>query len=144
MAGKLRIKVFVEKNADGNDQTVSKFMVWDSGHVIFYNQAAKSLNVTFPNGSPLCQGNTPVPSFDVDPGKEKQHKVCPGVTAQDYKYTATVKDALPEDPIIIFERKPIIIYESVALTASAALLVGLFLGYLLARRMTKVRDRPTT
>jgi hypothetical protein len=139
MADKLDIRI----NVEGNNQTVSKFATAANGHVIFHNDAGAKLTISFGAASPLCQGSTPQLTFDVEAGQEKQLKVCSGVEGQTFKYTATVAGATPEDPKLTFG-KPIIIYDSIAIAAGATgLLIGLLLGYLIARR-TMMRSRPGT
>ncbi len=135
MAKNLDIRV----NVEGDNQTLSKFAAAQNGHVIFHNDAAANLTISFGNASPLCQGNTPQQTFDVGAGQQKKLKVCNGVEGETFKYTATVAGATPEDPPIILG-KPIIIYdeivEPVALAAGAVgVLIGLLAGYLIARRM---------
>jgi hypothetical protein len=143
MANKLDIRV----NVEGDNQTVSKFAAFEGGHVVFHNDAAAELTVSFAGTSPLCQGSNPQLSITVGAGMEKQMKVCTGVADQSFKYTATVAGATPEDPILIFDKKPILIYDSpgtiAAVAGSAGLLLGLLAGYLIAKRMM-TRSGPVT
>lgn len=144
MAEKLDIHVVV---MDG--QTVSLFAVIEvDGKVVFHNDANDELTVEFDQPL-LCKGNdVPETSIVVAAGKKDTLKACPGAVGKQLKYTATVKDALPEDPIVIFESKkpgpekgPINIFESKEFWGIGGLLIGLIAGYLIARRMM-ARDRP--
>jgi hypothetical protein len=138
MAEKLNIHVAVE-----NNQTVSKFVVHENGQVIFRNDASAKLKVEFSDPAALCKGGTAKAFIDVDPGMKENLKVCNGTTMTSLKYTATVENALPEDPILIIERDPINIFESSFLVAAGGLVVGLVAGYLIARQL-KTRHRPAT
>jgi hypothetical protein len=129
-------------------KTVSKFVVVQGDHVTFINKGSADAEVNFPSGSPLCTGNSP-PTVNpillplTDP--QKLLKVC--VNGGEFKYTATVTGALPEDPILIVERSltvppspdpkdppgmdPIVFPEGyiyLALAAGAAFFVGLWVG----------------
>lgn len=140
MANKLDIRV----NVEGDNQTVSKFAVFEGGHVVFHNDADAKLTVSFAGTSPLCQGGNAQMSFTVDPGKHKKFKSCDGVAGQSFKYTAKVDNAAAEDPILIYDAKPIIIYDSFnVVSAAGGLLFGLLAGYLIARRMM-TRTRPVS
>ncbi len=140
MANKLDIRV----NVEGANQTVSKFATFEGGHVVFHNDADAKLTVSFNGTSPLCQGGNAQMSVEIDPGKHKKLKSCDGVAGQSFKYTAEVTGAAPEDPILIYERKPILIYDSFnAVSAAGGLLFGLLAGYLIARRLM-TRTRPVS
>jgi hypothetical protein len=136
MAEKLNIHVTVQ-----NNQTVSQFLLHENGQVIFHNDASANLKVEFNDPNALCKGGTAMASIDVDPGKKENLNVCNGTTMMSVKYTATVEPALPEDPILIIERKPINIFESSFLIAAGGLLLGLIVGYLIAHRLMS-RNRP--
>jgi len=145
MAEKLDIHVVV---IDG--QTVSTFSVVEGGHVWFHNDAAANLSITFEPSVQLCDDPTKEPPDPilVDPGKIGKWKVCDGAGGKQFKYTATVENTNPEDPIVIFEGKklapdkgPINIFEKAEYWGIGGLLIGLIAGYLIARRMM-ARDRP--
>jgi hypothetical protein len=133
MAEKLNIHVAVQ-----NNQTVSKFVVPEYGKVIFHNDASAKLTVEFDEPAALCKGGNPQASIDVDPGNKENLKVCSGTTITSLKYTATVENALPEDPILIIESSSIIGSTMFAVGATAA--VALVAGYVLGRNL-KVRVR---
>lgn len=137
MAEKLNIHIAVQ-----NNQTVSQFLLHENGQVIFHNDAGAKLKVEFSDPNALCKGGTAKASIDVDPGKKENLNVCNGTTMTSVKYTATVENALPEDPILIIERSPINIFESNYLLAAGGLLLGLIAGYLIARRLMS-RNRPS-
>ena len=101
MADKLTIRINVDAT---NNQTVSGFAVTDNGHITFHNDAGATANVKFNGASPLCLGNNPQMSVDIDAGGQQPFKVCDGAGGLQYKYTATVAGAGPEDPILIIER----------------------------------------
>jgi hypothetical protein len=130
-------KITVRINVDQANQTVSKFAIEEGGQVTFRNDAAADATVTFPGGSPLCQGSTPVHSVPVPAGGEKKHKVCDGIDGQQFKYTAAVTGAAEEDPIFIIERKmggPVSYSTTEILVAGAAVLVAAFVGYTAGKR----------
>ena len=106
MPDKMTIRIRVEKIDDTTYQTVSTFAIDEKGHVSFINKANKVANVKFKEKSPFCQGNDnrEDPSFDIQPGATSVHKVCKDIAESEFKYTATVLDALPEDPILIVEK----------------------------------------
>lgn len=135
MAEKLNIHINVQ-----NNQTVSQFLLHENGQVIFHNDAGAALKVEFSDPNALCKGG-PKAFVDIDPGKKENLNVCNGTTMTSVKYTATVENSLPEDPILIIERSPINIFESNYLLAAGGLLLGLIAGYLIARRLTS-RNRP--
>jgi hypothetical protein len=140
MANKLDVHV----NVEGNNQTVSKFAAFEGGHVTFYNDAGAALTVSFGDTSPLCQGGNPQLTINVAANAHKKLKICDGVAGQSFKYTATVDGAAPEDPILIFESKPILIFDNFdTVSAAAGLLLGLVAGYLIARRLM-TRNRPAS
>ena len=99
MAEKLNIHITVQ-----NNQTVSQFRVHENGQVIFHNDAGAKLKVEFSDPSALCKGGTAKAFIEIDPGKKETLQVCSGTTMKSLKYTATVANALPEDPILIIER----------------------------------------
>jgi hypothetical protein len=138
MAENLNIHVAVD-----NNQTVSKFVVHENGQVIFRNDASAKLKVEFSDPVALCKGGTAKAFIDIDPGKKESLKVCKDTTMTSLKYTATVENAVPEDPILIIERGPINIFESSLLIAAGGLVVGLVAGYLIARQQ-KTRTRPAS
>jgi len=133
MAEKLNIHVAVQ-----NNQTVSKFVVSENGQVIFHNDATAKLTVAFDEPAALCKSGNPQASIDVDPGSKENLKVCSGTTITSLKYTATVENALPEDPILIIESSSII--GSTLFTVAAATGVALVAGYVLGRNQ-KARTR---
>lgn len=146
MANQLTIRIKTEKVDDTTYQTVSTFAIEEKGQVSFVNKADKTANVTFADTSPFCQGsNREPPSFDVLPGQTSPHKVCKDIADQEFKYTATVLDALPEDPILIIERAPYdggnetnpIVWVDMIAPVLGGLVVGVVAGYLVAmgRRM---------
>jgi hypothetical protein len=129
MADKLTVLITVE----GNNQTVSKFVAPEKGKIAFRNDAGAVAEVRFEGGSPVCIGNDPQPIFIIESGKQKEFKVCNNTTGNSYKYTATVENSLPEDPILIIERAPIMWVE-MAGPVLGGLAVGLIAGYLIANR----------
>ena len=142
MSGNLDIHVIVK---DG--QTVSTFALFEGGQMFFHNDADKDLSVTFVAAQDLCDdpGDAPQP-MTIQPDKKDHWKVCDGAAAKELKYTAVVQDALPEDPIVIFEsrpkKSPINIFESLdPVSFGGGLIIGLVVSYLIARRML-MRDRP--
>lgn len=138
MAEKLNIHVIVQ-----NNQTVSQFLVHENGQVIFHNDASAKLKVEFSDAGALCK-NGPKAFIEIDPGKKENLNVCNGTTMTSLKYTATIENTLPEDPILIIERSPINIFESnLYVTAGVGLLFGLVAGYLIARRLM-TRNRPAS
>jgi len=139
MPDKMTIRIKVN---DAN-QTVSRFAVDDKGQVTLYNDASADVNVKFDGVSPLCTGNDPQESIDILAGKHEVYKVCDGSGGQEFKYTAVVAGADPEDPIIFVERvltpgggvftNPIFFVEVVG-GITAAAIVGGFIGYRIAKR----------
>jgi len=127
MAEKLTVRITVEDN----NQTVSKFVAADKGKIAFHNDSGADAEVRFEGESPVCVGNDPQPIFIIESGKQKEFKVCSNTTGNSYKYTATVEGALPEDPILIIERAPIIWVE-MAGPVLVGLAVGVVAGYLIA------------
>lgn len=139
MADKLTIRVRVIDLEDGQEQTVSQFVIDDKAQVTFENAADKQLSVSIKDAteqdSPLCQGNTPAPSFQVDAGDSKKLMVCDDTEWTEFKYTATVEDALPEDPIVIIEKS------KAALNLVSAIVVGFLVGAVLAVVIMKLWTR---
>jgi hypothetical protein len=131
-------KITVKIGVDAANQTVSKFAIDEGGHVTFQNDATAAATVTFADPSPLCQGSSAVGSVSLGAGESKKFKICDGTSGQQYKYTATVAGAAPEDPIFIIERKSGIPTSESLLAAGTGLLVGLVAGYLIARRRNTV------
>ncbi len=126
------------------NQTVSKFAVDEKGQITFQNDAGASANVNFEGTSPVCQGNNKKQSFDINAGASKKWKLCDDAAGQQFKYTATVAGATPEDPILIIERKtvvppvdtkPIFFPEGIPMLLVGAL-IGAVIGYLVAKRLT--------
>lgn len=151
MPDKMTIRIRVEKIDDTTNQTVSTFAIDEKGHVTFRNDAAALATVEFEAGSPFCQGGqTEGPKFTIDPGKESPHKICKDIAGKEFKYTATVDGALPEDPILIIERassggggsttNPIFIIEMLP-GLVVGLLIGAVAGFFLARRRA-AQNRP--
>lgn len=93
--------LMIHVGVDGNNHTVSKFAVAESGYVALQNDASAKLNVTFPETSPLCLGTERQISIDLSAGELKNYQVCAGAAGQSFKYTATVDGAQPEDPYIL-------------------------------------------
>lgn len=145
MPDKMTIRIRVEKIDDTTYQTVSTFAVNEKGQVSFVNKADKIANVKFEGESPFCQGNNGEdPSFDIQPGTTSTHKVCKDFGDREFKYTATVLDALPEDPILIIEREisgdgneinPIFIIEMLPWVL-AAFIAGAVGAYFVMKRRT--------
>jgi hypothetical protein len=145
MANQLTIHIKTEKVDDTTYQTVSTFAIEEKGQVSFVNKADKTANIEFASTSPFCQGNNGEPlSFDVLPGQVSPHKVCKDIADQEFKYTATVLDALPEDPILIIERAPYggsnetnpIIWVEMLPWVGGAFIAGAAIAYFLMRRRT--------
>lgn len=85
-------------------KTVSKFAISKTGLIWLRNDAAAPVTVTFGDQTPLCVGNTPCPSVVIASGEAKVFQVCDSVAeGQEFKYTAEVQGAVPEDPIVIIE-----------------------------------------
>jgi hypothetical protein len=129
MADKLTIRITVE----GDNQTVSKFVAPDKGKIAFHNDSGTKAEVKFEGASPVCVGNDPQPILIIESMQQKEFKVCNNTTGNSYKYTATVDGALPEDPILIIERAPIIWVE-MAGPVLFGLACGVVAGYLIAMR----------
>ena len=134
MPDKLTIRIKTE-----SDQTISRFAVDANGQVTIHNDATAQANVSFQATSPLCQGTTPQQSIDINAGRFKTLSVCTGASGE-FKYTATVTGAAPEDPILIVERSlgggpgtnPIFFPESIPYLVGG-LVVGLVVGFFIAR-----------
>lgn len=151
MSSKLMIHIGVNGN-----QTVSRFVVAESGYVVLKNDASAKLNVTFPETSPLCLGGQSQASIDLNAAEARQYQVCPGAAGLSFKYRATVTGAQPEDPYILvqglsitpelrsIETNPAIKFERLLggenlFMLAAGILLGIGLSVLFSR---SGRDRP--
>lgn len=90
-------------------QTVSKFATYQGDKIAFHNKdAAAKLTVTIEGAtdaaSPICDANGPVPTFEVPAGRVEEFWVCGDLG--DFKYTATIFGATPEDPRISVQENP--------------------------------------
>ncbi len=136
-------KMTISIKVDNANQTYSRFVIDEKGQVSFRNDATNLANILFEDPSPFCQGSNPEPlSFDIGSGQTSTHKVCKDFGDREFKYTATVVGALPEDPILFVERagggggsstNPIIWVEMVP-SLLVGMLLGAFAGYWLAKR----------
>lgn len=128
-------KITVKINVDAANQTVSKFAIEEGGHVTFQNDASAVAKVTFKDVNPLCKGNSPDPTIELDPGDRISYKFCKGTDGQQFKYTATVDGAASEDPIFIIEKKSAATLDIATATAlGIGIVVGAIAGYLIAKR----------
>lgn len=109
------LRIYVNVTTDGT-ATYSGFGVGDDKHVFFYNNhATDTLTVVIKDAtaqsSPLCENNSKGPkvtAFPVDHGQFEKFAVCEDFTGASFKYTATIGNAAPEDPIVIVEKSGII------------------------------------
>jgi hypothetical protein len=126
-----KLNIFVNEK---NGQTVSKFgKAKDGEKIVFHNQhPAQPLSVSVigepPSaGVPLSDGTNPVSSFTVSVAEgKKAFWIRAGYLAETFKYTATIQGSVPEDPIIIIERKRA--FESPIVAATIGAVAGFVLG----------------
>ncbi len=142
-------KLTIHIKVDDANRTVSQFAVSEKGQVTFYNDANALATVKFDGASPLCQGNTPKNPIEIPGGANRKFQVCNDTANLQFKYTATVDNAQPEDPILIIESVSIgggsvsnpIIWVEMAPGIVIGLVLGAIAGYLIARRRA-AQNRP--
>jgi hypothetical protein len=134
----LTIYVDVREVEPGKFQTMSHYKVPKSDKIIFVNAAPAgtgelTLKLKAPTTELLCanDGKTekPFKAIADNYGKD-EFKVCNKYLPNDFLYTAQIGNALPEDPIVIIEKKAKFVFDpgSFALGAGiAAILVYLIL-----------------
>ncbi len=136
MANKLGIRVSVNES----NQTVSKFAVSESGHVVFYNDAGAELDVTFSEPLLLCKNNAPQSSVRIGAGNQEKLKVCNAADGNTFKYTATVSGAAAEDPIVIIETASLDLgYDTLLAAAVGAGIAALVTFFVTKQRPTASR-----
>jgi hypothetical protein len=153
---KLTIRIATEGTAP-DEQTVSHFVVAPKDHVSFTNSAKADATVDFGSATPICKPNqTEVFIVELGPGDTEPYRVCDDAEGK-FKYTATVVDADPEDPIVVVDRalivqdppgiNPIVVVDKRtpgedAMSAAAGFLFGVAVAWLVFSRFR--REGPPT
>lgn len=124
--------------------TVSKFALAKNDSVVLSNDASASVTVQFIQSTPLCTNTAPQMTVTL-PGKgSKTYKICSGSEGKTYQYTATVTGATTEQPntLVVIGSSgglsdpattPIVIFEREFVIGLIAAVVGIAIGYAIAR-----------
>lgn len=123
------------------NQTMSLYKVPKNGKVTFVNASTDGDLVVTPKGSgsmPFCEDDkvTAWPGI-VPKNDEDTVRICNAFEGDELLYTAQVGTALPEDPIIIFEKS------NVALNLASAIVIGFVVGAALTVIIVKLWTRKT-
>jgi hypothetical protein len=123
----LIINVDVVKLDNGEYQTISSYRVPTRGKVQFVNAAQGHGDLVITpkapaTALPFCKGDgtTGKTLQPVAYGTPRGAKICTDFTGEEFLYTARIGQTIPEDPIVIIERKLNFVFEP----ASFALGVG--------------------
>ncbi|HZF15725.1 MAG TPA: hypothetical protein VE046_07265 [Steroidobacteraceae bacterium] len=136
---KLRIQIH-----NRNGQTVSKIINRDLDTIVFINkETAPLLITTDAPGSVFCELNatTKIPEpVTIGGNARREVAVCTAFPGKEFKYTAQVGAAAPEDPMIIIERgsHPVLVVSG--LTLAAVAVVTFVLGFVTARLISRNRS----
>lgn len=143
MAAKMTIHVDVD-----NGTTVSKFLVGTGDQVTIVNDASDPTDIAFSGASPLCDTSGPQMSIAVPGGGSKAFSICPNSEGNSFAYVATVANAGPGDANLLVtgvtgptdngevigpDVGPSIIFERFLYTGGIIAVVGVIIGYVLAR-----------
>jgi hypothetical protein len=134
----LIINVDVHELENGDYQTISSYKIPTHGKVIFVNAAKDHGDLVISPksgaiGLPFCKsdGTTSKTLQPVAHGVPRGAKICKDYNGGEFLYTAQIGDTIPEDPIVIIERKLNFVFDP----GSFALGVGIaaVLTYLIVR-----------
>lgn len=143
MAAKMTIHVDVD-----NGTTVSKFLVGKGDQVQINNDASSPATIAFSGASPLCTTSGPQLSIEIAGKASSAFSICPNSEGKSFAYVATVTNAGPGDAnllvtgvtgpsgngtVIGVDTAPSIIFERFLYTGGIIAVVGVIIGYVLAR-----------
>ena len=143
MATNMTIHVDVD-----NGTTVSKFLVGKDDQVTIVNAASGPADIAFSGASPLCTTSGQQTSIQIPGSGSQAFSICPNSEGKSFAYVATVTNAAPGDAnllvtgvagpsgngtVIGVESTPSIIFERFLYTGGIIAVVGVIIGYVLAR-----------
>ncbi|MEX1993114.1 MAG: hypothetical protein WD929_00515 [Steroidobacteraceae bacterium] len=143
MAANMTIHVDVD-----NGTTVSKFLVGKDDQVTIVNDASGPADIAFGGASPLCTTSGQQMSIQIPVSGSQAYSICPNSEGNSFAYVATVANAAPGDAhlmvtgvtgpsgngtVIGVDTGPSIIFESLIYTGGIIAVVGVLVGYVLAR-----------
>jgi len=143
MATNMTIHVDVD-----NGSTVSKFLVGKADQVTIVNDASGPADIAFSGVSPLCTTSGQQTSIQI-PGKASAaFSICPNSEGKSFAYVATIPNAGPGDANLMVtgitgptdngvvigpDVGPSIIFERFLYTGGIIAVVGVIIGYVIAR-----------
>jgi hypothetical protein len=143
MATQMTIHVDVD-----NGTTVSKFLVGKNDQVQINNDASSPATIAFSGASPFCTTSGPQSSIQIAGKTSSAFSICANSEGKSFAYVATVQNTTPgaanlmvtgltgpggDGTVIGVDTAPSIIFERFLYTGGIIAVIGVIIGYVLAR-----------